>query len=212
MAIIGFPLLLIPLAVCNIIVFLMPGLGFDAALARVALPSGAIWTSELGDMVVACAALLLLLEVMKAGRPAGKYVVDHLLSVLVFGGTAAEFVVLPQFGNVTMFQLSILALVDVLAGFALRGRTQRVASRRRAATAAAEAHSATASTAASAASEQTYGPSSSASAAAASIAEAVLLDPPEPVAASAAASSEASPSIQSPQLQPAADAATASQR
>ena len=31
MSMIGFPLLLIPLAICNIIVFLMPGVSFDGA-------------------------------------------------------------------------------------------------------------------------------------------------------------------------------------
>ena len=36
-----FPLLLIPLAICNIIVFLMPGLSFSAPLITLTLMSGA---------------------------------------------------------------------------------------------------------------------------------------------------------------------------
>ena len=41
MSIVGFPLLLIPLAIYNIVVFLMQGVGFETPLARVALASGA---------------------------------------------------------------------------------------------------------------------------------------------------------------------------
>lgn len=207
MAIIAFPLLLIPLAVCNIVVFLMPGLGFDAALYRLALPSGAAWTIQLGDVIVASTALLLLFEVMKAGRPGGKYAIDHLLSLLVLGGTAAEFVMLPQFGNVTMFLLSVLALVDFLGGIALRSRVQRVARDRRTVSAAAEPVELAAPAVPDA---EASSSTSSASASAASIAEAVLLDPPQPVSVSA--STDASPRIVSPGLQPAAEsAATAHQ-
>jgi len=40
----------------------------------------------------------------------------------VFGGAAAEFVLLPQFGTSTFFLLTLLALVDFLSGIALRRR------------------------------------------------------------------------------------------
>jgi hypothetical protein len=189
MSIIGFPLLLIPVAICNIIVFLMPGLGFDAALARVALPSGTTWTIALGDVLVALGVLLLLPEVIKAARPGARYLTDHLLSLLVLGGTLAEFVMLPQFGNATMALLAALALVDFLAGIALRSRRQQAArapqpaprSGKLRGKAAAAAHEAPP------AAEATPAPVEpvSASAAAASIAEAVLLDRPEPVTATA---------------------------
>jgi hypothetical protein len=45
----------------------------------------------------------------------------------VFGGAAAEFVLLPQFGTSTYFLLVLLALVDFLSGVALRARRPRVA-------------------------------------------------------------------------------------
>lgn len=125
MPIIGFPLLLIPLAVCNIIVFMMPGVDFEAPVAVVRLLSGNRWPLTIRDLLLAVAALLLLLEVIKAGRPGAKFVADHFLSLLVFAAAAGEFVVLPQFGNSTMFMLAVLALVDVLAGIALRPRRTR---------------------------------------------------------------------------------------
>ena len=40
----------------------------------------------------------------------------------MFGGAAAEFVMLPQFGSSTYFLLTLLALVDFLSSLALRVR------------------------------------------------------------------------------------------
>jgi hypothetical protein len=61
-------------------------------------------------------------EVIKGARPGSKYFMDHLLSLVVFGGAAAEFVMLPPFGTSTYFLLTMLALVDFLSGIALRAR------------------------------------------------------------------------------------------
>ena len=68
----GFPLLLIPLAVFNLIVFLMRDVGFDVRLFELPLPSDATWKVELGDAFVALGLLLLLLEVQKSARPASE--------------------------------------------------------------------------------------------------------------------------------------------
>jgi hypothetical protein len=122
---IGFPLLLIPLAICNIIVFLMPTLSLTAPLLTVPLMSGAAWSVTLSDMLIAFGIFLLWMEVMKARHPGAKYLTDHFLSLLVFGGAAAEFVMLPQFGTSTFFLLALLALVDFLAGVSLRARRPR---------------------------------------------------------------------------------------
>ncbi|MCL8483045.1 MULTISPECIES: hypothetical protein [Bradyrhizobium] len=120
MSMIGFPLLLIPLAIYNMIVFLMPGVAFSETLLRLQLPSGEVWTVSLGDMLLALAVLLLLLEVIKAAKPNGKYLTDHLLSLLVFGGAAAEFAMWPKFGNSTFLLLTLLSMVDFFGGVALR--------------------------------------------------------------------------------------------
>lgn len=203
MSIIGFPLLLIPVAICNIIVFLMPGLAFDAAMTRVVLPSGATWTIALGDMLVALGVLLLLPEVMKAARPGAKYLTDHLLSLLVLAGITAEFVMLPQFANATVALLALLALVDFLSGIALRSRHKREArAARAAAKSSAEiiedepeqpapvAEPAPVVVPATELAPQAVEPASASAASAASIAEAVLLDRPEPVKPAATAKDE----------------------
>jgi hypothetical protein len=119
---IGFPLLLIPLAIYNIIAFLMPGVKFEDTLIRLALVSGTEWQVTLSDILVAVGILLLLLEVIKGARPGAKYFTDHLLSLIVFGAAAAEFVLWPKFGTSTYFLLTALSLVDFLSGVALRTR------------------------------------------------------------------------------------------
>src|SRR5690242_16624117 len=96
---VGFPLLLIPLAVYNIIVFLMPGVSFADSLVTLPLFSGAEWQITLSDVLLTLAILLLLLEVIKGARPGAKYVTDHLLSLIVFGAGAAEFLLWPRFGT-----------------------------------------------------------------------------------------------------------------
>lgn len=125
MSTIGFPLLLIPLAICNILIFLMPGVSFSAPMFTLTLMSGVAWTITLSDALLALGIVLLLFEVMKSARPGGKYFTDHFLALLVFAGAAAEFVMLPQFGTSMFFLLVLLMLVDVLTGIALRARRGR---------------------------------------------------------------------------------------
>ena len=119
---VGFPLLLIPFAIYNIIAFLMPSVSFAEPLVRLPLVSGAEWPISLSDVLLTLGILLLLLEVMRGARPGGKFLTDHLLSLLVFGGSAAQFVMLSKFGTSTYFLLVLMAMVDFLAGIALRGR------------------------------------------------------------------------------------------
>jgi hypothetical protein len=122
MSMVGFPLLLIPLAIYNIIVFLMPGVTLAEPLLTLRLMSGAEWPVTLSDMLLALGVLMLLFEVIKGARPGAKYLTDHLLSLIVFGGALAEFLLLPRFATSTYFLLTMLGLVDFLAGVALRAR------------------------------------------------------------------------------------------
>jgi hypothetical protein len=124
---VGFPLLLIPLAIYNIIVFLMPDVSFTDPLVKLTLVSGAEWTVTLSDVLLTLAILLLLAEVIKGARPGAKYLTDHLLSLIVFGAAAAEFVLWPKFATSTYFLMTALSLVDFISGLALRTRRRAVA-------------------------------------------------------------------------------------
>jgi hypothetical protein len=122
MSMVGFPLLLIPLAIYNIIVFLMPGVSLAEPVLRLTLMSGVEWPVTLSDMLLALGILLLMFEVIKSARPGAKFLTDHLLSLIVFGAAAAEFVLWPRFGTSTYFLLTLLALVDFVSSIALRTR------------------------------------------------------------------------------------------
>jgi len=127
MPMVGFPLLLIPLAIYNIIVFLMPDVLITAPLVKLTLMSGVEWTVTLSDVLLTLAILLLLAEVIKGARPGAKYLTDHLLALILFGAAAAEFVLWSKFGTSTYFLLTTLALVDFISGLALRTRRRAVA-------------------------------------------------------------------------------------
>src|SRR5712672_1618225 len=178
MSMIGFPLLLIPLAIFNIIVFLMPGVSFTDPVLMLTLMSGAEWPVTPSDMLLALAILLLLSEVIKGARPGAKYLTDHLLSLIVFGGAAAEFVLWPKFGSSTYFLLTMLALVDFLSGVALRARRGTLVT---SGPAVVSTKGTRASSPAPAAAETRFVPEPAPSVpAAAAVAESVLLDHPQP--------------------------------
>jgi hypothetical protein len=199
MSMVGFPLLLIPLAIYNIVVFLMPGVTLAEPLMRLTLMSGAEWQVNLSDILLALGIVLLLLEVIKGARPGAKFLTDHLLSLIVFGAAAAEFLLWPRFATSTFFLLALLSLVDFLSGIALRTRrgpvTAMAAASRRAAPA--PAHAAEPQFDAPAAA--TPAPSAPE---AAPFVESVP-DRPEPkVAPAEAAPAASSPEVASPGLQP----------
>jgi hypothetical protein len=193
---VGFPLLLIPLAIYNIIAFLMRDLSFAAALFTLPLPSGTAWPVTLSDVLLTLGILLLLCEVVKGARPGAKYLTDHLLSLLVLCGAAAEFVLLPKFGTSTYFLLTALAMTDFLSGIALRARRGTVTS-----DAAIPGRGARTQAIAP---EPRFEPTpASAVPAAASVAESVLLDHPEPkIVHPEVTPAGPSPEIPSPGLQP----------
>ena len=67
---VGFPLLLIPLAIYNIVAWLMPDVPLTEPMFRLTLVSGAQWTITLSDILLALGVLMLLLEIFKGARPA----------------------------------------------------------------------------------------------------------------------------------------------
>lgn len=122
---VGFPLLLIPLAIYNCVAFLMPTVSFTEPLFKLTLISGTEWPVTLSDVLLALGIVLLLLEVVKGARPGAKFLTDHLLSFIVFGAATAEFLMWPKFGTSTFLLLTLLSLVDFLTGVSLRTRRRR---------------------------------------------------------------------------------------
>lgn len=85
----------------------------------VTLPSRAAWSISLGDLLVFGGVLLLYAEVFKATSSSTASIVDHALSMLAFVLFLVEFLLAPQAGNSVFFTLTLLALIDVVAGFSV---------------------------------------------------------------------------------------------
>jgi hypothetical protein len=121
---VGFPLLIVSLAVYNMIAFLTPMPdGWATKLYTVRLLSGLDWSLTLGDAFIAGTLLLLFIEVVKA--TGAKSMVDHVLSLLVFGGAVAEFLLVQQAANSTFAILTAICFVDLIAGLFIRLRVSR---------------------------------------------------------------------------------------
>ena len=123
MFLIGFPLLLIPFAIYNIVTFLMPGVSWTGTLTTVHMVSGGDWTMSAGDMLITIAILLLFGEMIKSTRIGIRTVVDHGLSLLLFLGMLIEFLLVRQVATATFFLLLVISFVDVIGGFAVTLRS-----------------------------------------------------------------------------------------
>lgn len=115
------PLMIVPFALYNI--GLAGFFGADGPWGRVLfqLPmiSGGAWSMTLADLMVAFALILLFVEVIKSTRTSNASVVDHLLSLGVFVLFLVEFLLVRGAATSLFFLLMFVALIDVLAGFAI---------------------------------------------------------------------------------------------
>ena len=125
MSMVGFPLLLIPLAIYNIIVFLMPGVSLAEPLLKLTLMSGAEWPVTLSDILLALGILMLLFEVIKGARPGAKYLTDHLLSLIVFGARRRRIRAVAAVRHLDLFPAGVAGA----GGFPVRHRVARAARR-----------------------------------------------------------------------------------
>ncbi len=132
---IGFPLLLIPFAIYNVIAFLMP-FDWNTKLYAFQLPSGIVFEPTASDAFIVFSLLMLMFEFIKSTKH-GKSLVEHFLGILLVGGAGAEFAMISptaimnqpsaplQTGNSTFMLFVAICVVDLLAGFAASLRRAR---------------------------------------------------------------------------------------
>ncbi|MDI4665770.1 hypothetical protein K9U40_15775 [Xanthobacter autotrophicus] len=116
------PLLIVPLAIYNIITFLMPGIAWSTVLTTVSMLSGAEWTISMAETFIALSLLFLFFEILKATRITHRSIIDHMLSMLVFVIAMVEFLLVRQAGNSVFAILLCIMLLDVVAGFSVSVR------------------------------------------------------------------------------------------
>ena len=123
MYLIGFPLLIIPFAIYNMIAFLTPGMSWTGTVATIHLISGQAWTVTPEEIILAFSLLLLGVEVIKAARMGLRGIMDHILSMVLFVVMLVEFLLVARAGTSTFFLLMTMSFVDVLGGFIITART-----------------------------------------------------------------------------------------
>jgi hypothetical protein len=128
MFVLGFPLLLIPFAIYNMIAFLTPGVTWTAPVTTVHMMSGQDWVLTWEDLLLAFTILLLAVEIMKSTRLGMRSILDHILAMALFIVMLVEFLLVKQAGTSTFFLLTMIGLVDVLVGFivSIRSSQRRV--------------------------------------------------------------------------------------
>jgi hypothetical protein len=124
----GFPLLLIPFAIYNMIAFLTPGVSWTSPVTTVHMMSGQDWVLTWEDILLAFAIFLLWIELIKATRAGTRSIMDHVLAMALFIGMLVEFLLVQRAATSTFFLLMAIALVDVLAGFivGMRSATRQI--------------------------------------------------------------------------------------
>jgi hypothetical protein len=120
---VGFPLLIVPFAIYNMIAFLTPGVNWTDTVTSFSLMSGASWSVTTQDIVLTIAVLLLPVEIFKATKVGVRSVVDHILSMSLFIVMLIEFLLVRLAGTSTFFILMMVSVVDVLGGFIITLRT-----------------------------------------------------------------------------------------
>src|SRR5882672_10952535 len=114
MFLIGFPLLVIPFAIYNMVAFLLPGVAWSHDIAKIHMMSGADWTFTPGELLVALSIVVLFFEIMKSTRLSTRTIIDHGLSTLLFIGMIVEFLLVKQAATGTFFLLLVISFVDVV--------------------------------------------------------------------------------------------------
>jgi hypothetical protein len=122
MYLIGFPLLLIPFAIYNMIAFLFKA-GFNDTLFSIRLPSTATLNVTTSDALIILSIVLLFVEILKATRVGTRSIVDHVLSFILFVVMAGEFLIVPWAATSTFLLMLVIAFVDVVGGFSVSIRT-----------------------------------------------------------------------------------------
>jgi hypothetical protein len=121
------PFLIVPLILYNVFAFAFFGGDatdpWDAKLLSVDMVSGTTFELSLGATLTLVALLLLFFEVLKSTRIGTITIWDHMLSTFVFVAYLLEFVLVAEAATDLFFVLTAIALVDLLAGFAVSLRT-----------------------------------------------------------------------------------------
>ncbi len=116
----SIPLNMIVLLAYNVIIFMSTPQTYlpDAVVAQFVIPSsGATLTITWNILFVLVGIAVLYIEILKSTRASMQAVLDHVLSLCVFVVYLIELLVMREMGSATFLILTLLSLIDVIAGF-----------------------------------------------------------------------------------------------
>jgi len=127
-SLLSIPLNMILLFAYNVIVFTSTPEKYlpDATVASFVIPSsGATLNITWNILFVLAGICILYIEILKSTRATYQALIDHLLSLVVFVIFLVELIVLREMGSATFLILTLLSLIDVIAGFTVSLSTAR---------------------------------------------------------------------------------------
>jgi hypothetical protein len=117
----AIPLLAIPVIIYNLIAFTQAPSAAQAALSNplfsIHMPTQASWAISLGDLLLAAALVVLFVEMLKSTTSGRAAIINHSLSMILFIVCLVQFLLLPAFATSTFFLITLMVVLDVLAGF-----------------------------------------------------------------------------------------------
>ena len=113
----SFPLFAVLWVAYNLFAFVFGNGDINIVMFSVSLPSSASWQITSGDLFIFTGIIFLYIEIFKATRTTAGSILDHTLSMLVFIGMLIQFILSAKAGNSVFVALTLMALVDVVAGF-----------------------------------------------------------------------------------------------
>jgi hypothetical protein len=122
-----FPFLLIPVFIYNLFAAFVGGMvpgteiprmlaGVNGAAITVTMISGVRFSLSWGDLLLVFSIIFLFVEVIKSTRTYSPTIINHMASMVLFIFCLIEFLLFPSFGTSTYFLLTMMVLVDALAG------------------------------------------------------------------------------------------------
>jgi len=121
----AFPLLALPVVIYNLLAMTFSQ-GFRAAdagsrltqpLFSISMTSRVEWAVSSGDLILAFSLIVLFIELLKSTTSHKVVIINHALSMLLFIACLVEFLLAPAFSTSTFFLLTLMVVLDVLAGF-----------------------------------------------------------------------------------------------
>ena len=121
-----FPLLGVPVIIYNLMALTFGG-GPDGSMTmaeNISRPfatigmvaPGAVWTISPGDLLVIVSVGFFFFEILKSTSTGASTIVNHAISMMLFIICLVEFLLLKNFSTSVFFILTLMALLDVLAG------------------------------------------------------------------------------------------------